>query len=203
MRGWDLIRSDWQWLNNTPRVIRFWFNRCFTLPTSKHRENTGFFHAKKLSIIGRKLLDISKGVFFLSSRGNRVGVHVWVAQRTTHSFPLITEISSLVCRRGAFVFRSPLCRPCTRANNGGPAPGWCLLHRTRWSRPGAWGLPLRDTETVIVSNTGKKKIHCWHYFLKLVRESANIKTPVKKNYTWESACVELVLIHDDARDTAI
>lgn len=157
MRGWDLIRFDWQWLNNAPPVIRFWFNRCFTLPTSKHRENTDFFHAKNVSVFGRKLLDTLIGGFFLIFKGKsgRCACVGYTGQNNT-AFPLITENLCLVGRRGSFVFHSPLCRPCTRANNGGPAPGWCLLHRTHWSRPGAWGLPLRDTETVIVSNTGTK-----------------------------------------------
>lgn len=44
VRGCDLIRFDWQWLNNAAPVIRFWFNCIRILPTSNesgvHRENS-------------------------------------------------------------------------------------------------------------------------------------------------------------------
>lgn len=42
---------------------------------------------------------------------------------------------------------SPLCLLYTRTNSGGPVPGWCLLHRKHWSRPGASGLPLNHTNS--------------------------------------------------------
>lgn len=52
-----------------------------------------------------------------------------------------------VSQHGVILGCSPWYLPCTRTDNAGLTPGWCLLHTTHWSRPGAWGPPLQERKT--------------------------------------------------------
>lgn len=89
-------------------------------------------------------------------RGKQVGVKCEWARRKPGSSPTTVKYSSQLCFYYSWwsllqsvwivLLNSPLYPLCTRTDNGGLTPGWCLLHIKRWSRPSAWGLPLQKQE---------------------------------------------------------